>query len=518
MKRHSIRFKFFAAISAVAVVFIGVLLLLNLFLYDDYYLMTRRAELRKTYESIQRVYTGDITDITETLDALENRNAVRLAIVTKSGIIYTPSGSLDSAPISPHSNASGSDAAYPTPQAPYLDRFSGKEQPYRIFDVLFSAIRTVDFSQLDESRYQFSTIALTDNEQYLCLTGVIGEKDADLLVAYMPYAFIEQNSTFTLLFLLIAGGCALVICIICGYFISRQFTRPLITMGAIANNMSRLDFTKKYEGNETDEIGQLGQSLNRLSAYLEQSIGELQQSNEQLAQEIEEKQRIDDMRREFIVNVSHELKTPIAVIQGYAEGLQLGVADDPEDRKFYCDTITDEADHMNKLVMQLLNLSKLELGAEQTYVDDVDLHSLCADAVRKTAVLCNSRGLTVGYAHTDATVHTDGDMLEQVLMNYLSNAIRYTADGGHIELSAVNTATGIRLCVFNEGDGLPEEELPKVWEKFYRTDRARSRENGGTGIGLSLVRAIAETLHGACGAENTEGGIIFWFEIPNAEE
>ena len=235
----------------------------------------------------------------------------------------------------------------------------------------------------------------------------------------------------------------------------------------------------------------------------------------QLAQEIEEKERIDNMRQEFIVNVSHELKTPIALIQGYAEGLTAGVADDPEDRKFYCDTIADEADHMNKLVMQLLSLSRLELGAEQTFDEDIDLHALCAEAVRKTAVLCENRGLTVEYENAHITVRTDGDLLDQVLMNYLSNAIRYTPEGKHIEISAAKTGNSVRLSVFNEGDGLPEEELPKIWEKFYRTDRARTREAGGTGIGLSLVRAIADTLHGACGAENVEGGICFWFELPD---
>ena len=144
---------------------------------------------------------------------------------------------------------------------------------------------------------------------------------------------------------------------------------------------------------------------------MEQAIGELKESNDQLAQEIEEKERIDNMRQEFIVNVSHELKTPIALIQGYAEGLTAAVADDPEDRKFYCDTIADEADHMNKLVMQLLSLSRLELGAEQTFDEDIDLHALCAEAVRKTAVLCENRGLTVEYENTHITVRTDGGLL-----------------------------------------------------------------------------------------------------------
>ena len=348
-------------------------------------------------------------------------------------------------------------------QLPDFDLF---DQQRRGYAILQSIAQSISPDTLAKRNYQFLNVSLWDGDQYLCLAGALDSKAENCLFAYMPYAYIEQNSSLNLVFLLIAGGCALLICLVCGYFISRQFTRPLIDMAGVADRMSELDFSTKCQSGGSDEIGHLGQSLNRLSAYLEQTIGELKQSNDQLAQEIEKKERIDSMRREFIVNVSHELKTPIALIQGYAEGLTAGVADDPEDRKFYCDTIADEADRMNKLVMQLLNLSKLELGAEQTFYDDIDLHALCAEAVQKTSVLCESRDLTVHFDDTRVTVRTDGDLLEQVLMNYLSNAIRYTVDGGHIKISAVHTDSGIRLTVFNKGEGLPEEELPKIWEKF----------------------------------------------------
>ncbi|MDO4271100.1 MAG: ATP-binding protein [Eubacteriales bacterium] len=507
MKRHSIKFKFFAAISAVTLVFIGVLIVLNVFFYDDYYMMTRRRELSSTYQSVSRLYTGDVNAISSTLDLIESRSAIRLAIVSPDGTVLYTSSLLPKQDEPP----SPDDGARPYGAGVTLPDFWSQQM--RLQNILVAALSQTGWGGESMAGYSFTTVSLRDNEQYLCLVGSF--QQGDCLIAYMPYAFIKQNSSFNLLFLLIAGGCALLICLICGYFISRQFTRPLIAMADVADRMSELDFSTKYHGDERDEIGQLGQSLNRLSAYLEQAVGELQQSNEQLAQEIKEKERIDNMRREFIVNVSHELKTPIALIQGYAEGLTAGVADDPEDRNFYCDTIAEEADRMNKLVMQLLNLSKLELGAEQTYFEDVDLHALCEEAVRKTAVLCESRRLTVRCDDTVAAVRTDAGLLEQVLMNYLSNAIRYTADGGRIEITAARTEAGVRLAVFNEGDGLPEEELPKIWEKFYRTDRARSRENGGTGIGLSLVRAIADTLHGVCGAENVDGGIVFWFELPD---
>ncbi len=507
MKRRSIRFKFFVAISAVTLVFIGVLLILNLFFYEDYYMLMRRGELRDAYQGIRNSYSGDIEEMMTVLDNYESQTAIRMAVVCSDGtVLYT-------------SFNTRSDEGNADTQNPFqLPDFDLLDQQRRGYTILQSIAQNVSWNTLDSHSYQFLNVTLWDNDQYLCLAGVLDNQADKCLFAYMPYAYIEQNSSLNLVFLVIAGGCALLICLIFAYGVSRWFSRPLIAMAGLADRMSELDFSTKYQGGSTDEIGQLGQSLNRLSAYLEQTIRELRQSNEQLAQEIKEKERIDNMRQEFIVNVSHELKTPIALIQGYAEGLTAGVADDPEDRKYYCDTIADEADHMNKLVMQLLNLSRLELGAEQTYSEDIDLHELCAEAVRKTAVLCESRGLTVEYDDTCITVRTDGDLLDQVLMNYLSNAIRYTVDGGKIKISAKQTGDCVRLTVFNEGDGLPEEELPKIWEKFYRTDRARTREAGGTGIGLSLVRAIADTLHGSCGVENVEGGIVFWFELSASAE
>ena len=502
-KPRSIRFKFFAAISAVALVFIGVLLLLNVFFFSDYYMMMRRSELRDAYRSIRSSYDRNADGIATILDNYESQTAIRLAVIRADGtVLYTSFWSMDEETQDPF-------------QLPDLDLF---EQQRRGYTILQAIAQNIDLNALRSRAYQLFSVSLGDNDQYLCLAGALDDNADKCLFAYMPYAYIQQNSSLNLTFLLIAGGCALLICLACGYLISRQFTRPLIAMSEVADRMSELDFSTKYEGSENDEIGRLGQSLNRLSAYLEQTIGELRQTNAQLAQEIREKERVDNMRQEFIVNVSHELKTPIALIQGYAEGLTAGVADDPEDRKYYCDTIADEADRMNKLVMQLLSLSRLELGAEQTYAEDIDLYALCSEAVRKTAVLCEGRGLTVQYEDTRVTVRTDGDLLEQVLMNYLSNAIRYTADGGRIEISAARTGSTVRLTVFNEGDGLPEEELPRIWEKFYRTDRARTRAAGGTGIGLPLVRAIADTLHGSCGVRNVPGGIAFWFELSDAPD
>lgn len=325
---------------------------------------------------------------------------------------------------------------------------------------------------------------------------------------------MKQNSMFNTTFLLITGFITLIICLALSAVLASHFTKPLIEMGEVAKAMTRLDFSKKYEGRRNDEVGQLGESLNLLSDHLEEAIRELRTSNEKLAQEVKEKERVDAMRREFIVNVSHELKTPIALIQGYAEGLTAGVAESPEDRDFYCNTIAEEADRMNTMVTQLLSLSRLELGRENVQSEPVDLGECLRRAVDKTAVLRSGRDLHVTCTG-DVTVESDAHQIDQIVMNYLTNAIRYTPDGGRIELSVHRTEQGgAKVTVFNEGEGVAEEELPKLWEKFYRTDKARSRASGGTGVGLSIVRASAALLGGQTGAQNVPGGIEFWLTLP----
>jgi len=276
LKHRSIRFKFFAAISIIALVFIGILVLLNVFFYQDYYMMTRRSELRDAYGSICTSYASDSSDVAALLDSYESRSAIRLAVVTDNGDVITSSAMQEG------------DVGFD---------FGHMEQKFRSFAVLASVVQNRDWVDLGKNEYRFMTISLRDNDQYLCLIGVLNAEHGEYLIAYMPYAYIEQNSSLNLMFLLIAGGCALLICLGCGYVISRQFTRPLIQMAGLADRMSELDFSMQYTGKgDGDEIDQLGQSLNRLSAYLEQAIGELKESNDQLAQEIEEKERIDNMR------------------------------------------------------------------------------------------------------------------------------------------------------------------------------------------------------------------------------
>lgn len=505
----SIRMKFFAAICATSFVFVSVLAALNIFFYDDYYLFERQKELAGIYQTVNKLYSGDVNVIADDLIELENNSGIRLSIVSADlKSLYDST----LAELKPEIGFSIFGTPYPYYRVNREQWGEFTESARQIREVLANA----DTDELRTHHYTFVTTKSSEKEDkgFLCLVGQVND-GTEYLVARMPFTFMNQNSTFNSFFLMIASVFTLLLCLVIGYFISRQFTRPLIQMGDIAESIARLDFSKKYEGRSLDEVGDLGRSINLLSERLEAAICELQRSNTQLAEEIRQKERIDAMRREFIVNASHELKTPIALIQGYAEGLRLGVADNVEDRAYYCEIIADEAGRMNTLVMQLLRLSKLELGRESTDYSELELNELCTEAIRKTEVLWRERRQQIHLEEGEVRVISDENLLSQVVMNYLTNAIRYAPEGGQIRLYAAEEPGGaVTFTVWNEGEAIEEEELQKIWEKFYRTDKARSRESGGTGIGLSIVKAIAETLHASCGAENRDGGIAFWFRIP----
>ena len=253
-----------------------------------------------------------------------------------------------------------------------------------------------------------------------------------------------------------------------------------------------------------------------MSQDLESSIHELQQMNEQLQREIEEKQRIDDMRKEFIINISHDLKTPIALIQGYAEGLRVGISDSEEAKNEYCDIIIDEAKRMNHLVRQLLDLSKIELGNTVPNKTAFDAYELAEAVVEKTQVMWQEKQLHVDVSGVgNEMLYADYDMLERAVMNYMTNAIDHTPTGGHIRIQTAEDAKHIVLTVENEGSQLAQEEMDKIWDKFYKLDKSRTRvSGGGSGIGLSIVRAIMHAHNGGCGVRNVERGVAFYLTLP----
>ena len=347
--------------------------------------------------------------------------------------------------------------------------------------------------------------------------------NATIFILTMPMESIHESTAISNRFLMFVGIVVILAGSILIYFITRHITMPIKRLSELSEQMSNLDFDARYETSRrsTEEIDTLGNSMNVLSERLKTTIGELKEANAQLKKDIDEKVQIDEMRKEFIANVSHELKTPIALIQGYAEGLVEGMAEDKENRDYYCGVIMDEAGKMNRMVRQLLTLTALEFGGERLSVERFDLTELIASVISSSNVLLKQNELTVDFDEKKP-VYVMGDefKIEEVITNYLTNAIHHVGGEKKIQIRIDHRRDGKEVCVevFNTGNPIPDEALPNLWTKFYKVDKARTREYGGSGIGLSIVKAIMEMHHKACGVKNHEDGVEFWFMLDTAGE
>ena len=238
------------------------------------------------------------------------------------------------------------------------------------------------------------------------------------------------------------------------------------------------------------------------------------EQNHQIAKQMEELKEAEAVRREFSANVSHELKTPIALVQGYAEGLKENISDDPESREFYCDVIMDEAAKMNKLVKNLLTLNQLESGRDEVTMERFDIVSLIRGVLQSMDIMIQQKEAKVNFEASDPVyVWADEFKIEEVVTNYTSNALNHLNGEKEIEIRVLPEDDRVRVTVFNTGTPIPEEDIPKLWNKFYKVDKARTREYGGSGIGLSIVKAIMESLHQQYGVQNYDNGVEFWFTL-----
>lgn len=347
---------------------------------------------------------------------------------------------------------------------------------------------------------------------YLEMYGVIS--DEYLFLMQSPLASIQDSAGIANRFLVYVGCTALIFGALFVWFFSKRITDPILELAEISKRMANLDFDAKYTSGGIDEIGVLGENFNSMSKRLEETISELKTANNQLHKDIEQKEKIENMRTEFLGNVSHELKTPLALIQGYAEGLKEGVNDDPESREFYCDVIMDEANKMNQMVKNLLVLNQLEFGSEELDVQRFDVVRLIRGVLASCDILIQQAEATVDFiADEEVYVWADEFKTEQVIRNYLTNAIHHTDFEKRIEIRVIQKEDTVRVTVFNSGKPIPEEDVAKLWDKFYKVDKAHTREYGGNGIGLSIVKAIMESFQQEYGVHNFDNGVEFWFEL-----
>lgn len=328
------------------------------------------------------------------------------------------------------------------------------------------------------------------------------------------YQSIQESASVSNQFMLYVGMIVMIAGVFIMYFVSNQYTKPILRLATHAKNMQKLDFSTRYKDNRDDEIGVLGNSMNALSDRLEKTISELKTANNELQLDLQRRSEQEQMRQEFLANVSHELKTPIALIQGYAEGLQENINDDAESREFYCEVIIDEADKMNRMVKKLLTLNQLEFGNDQVIMERFDMTELIRGVANSTRILMEQKGIRLELENSEeAWVWGDEFKVEEVITNYMSNAINHADGEKLIRVFYTRSEDKLRVSVFNTGQPIPKEDIEKIWVKFYKVDKARTREYGGSGIGLSIVKAIMDSFHQRCGVINHEDGVEFWMEL-----
>lgn len=381
-----------------------------------------------------------------------------------------------------------------------------------------------DFSEYGMANETIERIeSLDDYSIYKVYDSRINSYDIELngtldsgLYVYVSSNFdsIQESAKIANRFMAYIGIGATIIGFFVMLYISRSFSQPILDLASIARRMSQLDFDAHYDVSTEDEIGQLGSDMNFLSDTLKETIGELKSANNELQNDIENKIQIDDMRKEFLSNVSHELKTPIALIQGYAEGLKENINDDPESRDFYLDVIVDEANKMNNMVKKLLDLNHIEFGDSPISIERFDIVELINAVLSATDILVRQKEAKVIFEQKSPVyVWADEYMTEEVITNYISNALNHISGDKRIEINIEKMEGKVRISVFNTGENIPEDELDKVWIKFYKVDKARTREYGGSGVGLSIVKAIMNAHNRECGVVNKEDGVQFWFEL-----
>lgn len=460
--------------------------LLNTTLLENYYIMNKKKVLMENFQTISKASANDILetrDFKVTFDNMCSNGNIMTMILSSDGKIV---------------------------QSSVNDWETLREE---FMNILFGSVH--DEMLINRDDYQI--MKKTDkrlNSEYLVLVGALD--NGDLIFMRTALESIRESAMISNQFLLIIGALAILAALIVGFFVTRRITRPILQLTDISKRMVELDFNAKYKSRRKygNEIDQLGDHINRLSANLERTISELKTANVELQKDIEKKTQIDEMRKDFLSNVSHELKTPLALIQGYAEGLQDCINDDAESREFYCDVIIDEADKMNRMVKKLLTLNQLEFGNDQVVMERFDITELIQGVANSSKILLQQKGIELELDHLEETyVWADEFKVEEVITNYLSNAINHADGEKKIRIFYTKFEDKLRISVFNTGKPIPEEDIDQIWVKFYKVDKARTREYGGSGIGLSIVKAIMDSFRQKCGVVNHENGVEFWLEL-----
>ncbi len=490
----SIRVKLFLTLSFIVILIILILVTLNNTVLETFYTYSKERQLKNVYERINNYYNNPdySINIERELEGESIRNDFDILIRGRSDeTIYS----------------------------------SNKNFYATFYQLGVSNGRDIQQEDILEQNEHIKISKIQDyrnNMIYVLLTAKLD--NGYKLYMRIPINSIQESVKISNNFLYLIAGITIFFSAIVVIVISRKFTDSILELNDIAKKMSNLDFSHKYRIKDAnDEIDELGKSINSMSDKLERTIKQLRNNNLELERDIEKKSKIDEMRTTFISDVSHELKTPIALIRGYSEGLIENVNTNEKDRKFYAEVILDETNKMDKLVKQLLELMKLEYGKREFNNKEFDITELEKEVIRKSKVMLDEKKVKIEFKRDKKIkVLADDFYIEQVITNYLTNAIKHVKKVNERKLIKISNKINkkknkVRISVFNTGIQLKKEERMRIWNRFYKVDESRNRDDGGIGIGLSVVKAIMNNYGNEYGVINRDDGVEFYFELDYVE-
>lgn len=479
--KNKLWFNIFIRVAVIFIAFVIVLCLSNVGLLVRFFSYKEKNSLK---EQLLRVEKLDFDDYNEVIDLLTEINSKYNFDVE----IYRPGGHI----------------VYTTHGSQMMDFLHQQNDK---FNMAHDEMRTVESENLgDGVTFEVAVRRFDKSEFLLCRKQVDDDLYAEVRVQQQ---LIANSAAIANEFIVVVSVICLAVSIVWVLVFAHQFSKPITEMSKITRDMAQLNFGRRLSIERGDEIGELAYSINHLSSSLSSALDDLKKTNEKLRSDIELERQLDVMRRGFVANVSHELKTPISIISGYAEGLKLNI--NAEAKEAYCNTIIEESQRMNRLVLGILELSRYESGQIPLNKREFDASVMSKDMTER--IFADKKISAKSDIPAGTVVFADELQIEQVFKSLLENAASHTPDGGEVKTEAEIVGDKIRIKVTNTGSHIDEELMPQIWQSFFRGDKSHKRESSRFGLGLSIVTAIMKLHNNSCGVYNTENGVCFWFEL-----
>lgn len=493
LRKASITKKLFIVTTIIFTIFISTTLIIQSLFFEKFYITKKRNDLVSNVEKFKKEYNKAVDDrkVVELIDEYEQSNNLKIIILDNSDKLKS---------ITKNNRT---------------DIFKMRQ----LTDFIEEWTANNNLAQFRQNNKTISMMTEKRENQsrgLICISPNNGEKEIIFALSSLQ-PVNEAVGVIKQLYLYFCMG-AVFFTAILAFIYSNMITKPLLEISRVATKMAKLDFSEKCIVTTQDEIGNVASSLNFLLDNLSEALNSLKEANTKLEEDIEKERELEKMRKEFIASVSHELKTPISLIDGYAVGLKDEIFEN-RDKDYYLDIIIDETRKMGGIVSDLLDLSYIESGIFKLELEKFNLIELIKITIRKYETLITEKHINISINLLDQVrVYADWNRMEQVLTNFITNAVRNVNENGEIYLRTVDKGQNISMEIENTGSNIPENEINKIWDKFYKVDKSRNRKLGGTGIGLSIVKNIL-VLHNYCfGVENTHLGVKFYFMVPKNVE